>query len=164
MRIEPLQAATDSAAVTRFFRLAADYVLLESGQPPSAAQTEAFFAEAPPGIDPTTSQHFGLYLTDGHLAAIATVAYGFPNVEDAYIGLLLIDPDHRGKRLGQLMLDHIFAAAKTRKAARILIAVLEENTKGHRFWSKMGFVEELRSPPNRMGLKTHIQIRMTRPL
>ena len=164
MIIKPLQAASDSAAVTDFFARSADYVHLESGQPPSHAQTTDFFTEAPPGIDPATSQHFGLYLADDALAAIATVAYGFPNPDDAYIGLLLIDPDHRGKRLGQQMLDHIFLAAQQRQATRILIAVLQENTKGHRFWSKMGFVEEMRSQPRQIGLKTHVQIRMARAL
>lgn len=164
MIIRPLHAVSDSAAVTSFFIRAADYVQLESGQPPSTAHTTEFFTEAPPGIDPATSQHFGLYLTDGHMAAIATVAYGFPNDGDAYIGLLLIDPDHRGKRLGQQMLDHLCGAAKTHHASRILIAVLEENTKGHRFWSKMGFREEMRSQPKQIGLKTHVQIRMARAL
>lgn len=164
MKIKPLHAAADSAAVTDFFTLAADYVLLESGQSPSTEQTHAFFTEAPPGIDAATSQHFGLYLVDQQLAAIATVAYGFPNPDDAYIGLLLLDPDHRGKRLGQQMLDHLFSAAKTRGATRVLIAVLQENTKGHRFWSKMGFVEEMRSQPRQIGLKTHVQIRMARAL
>ena len=158
--IRPLIESADSDAVTDFFTRAADYVLLESGQPPSVAQTHGFFAEAPPGIDAATSQHFGLYLADHLLAAIATVAYGFPNPDDAYIGLLLIDPDHRGKRLGQQMLDHLFAAAKTRGATGVLIAVLDENTKAHRFWSKMGFVEEMRSQPKQIGIKTHVQIRM----
>lgn len=164
MIIKPLTAAQDSAIVADFFTRAADYVLLESGQPPGPAQTTDFFTEAPPGIDPATSQHFGLCLAGDTLAAIATVAYGFPAPDDAYIGLLLIDPVHRGKRLGQQMLAHIYSAAKSRNASRILIAVLEENIKAHKFWSKMGFREDARSLPKRIGLKTHIQIRMTRPL
>ncbi len=162
--IRALHAATDADSVTDLFSRAADYVLLQSGQMPDTSQTHDFFTAAPSGIDPNTSLHFGLFLPEGPLVAIAEVAFGFPDPDDAYVGLLLIDPAHRGKRLGQQMLDHVFAAAKTRHAARVLIAVLEENSKGHRFWSKMGFIEEMRSQPKQIGLKTHVQIRMARPL
>lgn len=161
--IRSLHQNVDTAQVTDLFHRAADYVALESGQAPDDSQTESFFNDAPPGIDPATKLHLGWFL-DSDLIALAEVLFGFPNPADAYIGLLLIDPAHRGKRLGQQMLDHIFPAAKARGATRILIAVLEENAKGHRFWSKMGFAEETRSLPKQIGLKTHIQIRMTRPL
>ena len=162
--IRPLHQTTDTAIVTDLFGRAADYVLLESGIAPDATQTDVFFTESPPGIDPATALRLGHFLQGGVLVAMAQIAFGFPSPDDAYIGLLLIDPAHRGKRLGQQMLDHIFLAAKAKGATRILIAVLEENSKGHRFWCKMGFVEETRGPPVQIGLKTHVQIRMARPL
>jgi len=161
--IRQLIQSRDSNAVTDLFRRAADYVHLETGQPPDRAQTIDFFTETPLGIDPNTSLHLG-YFADDTLIAMATTAFGFPNPDDAYIGLLLIDPEHRGKRLGQQMVNHIVTAARARHATRILIAVLEDNPKGHRFWAKMGFIEELRSQPKQIGLKTHVQIRMARPL
>lgn len=162
--IRPLHQNADSPLVADLFRRAADYVLLESGHNPGDAEVQDFFTGAPPGTDTAKSLHRGLFAPDGQLTAIAAAIFGFPNPDDAYLGLLLIDPAHRGKRLGQQMLDHICAAAKTQRASRILIAVLEENTKGHRFWSKMGFTEEMRGPPKQIGVKTHVQIRMTRPL
>lgn len=162
--IRPLHQATDTALVTDLFARAADHVLLESGTIPNASQADDFFNQSPPGIDPATALRLGHFLQGGVLVTITEVAFGFPDPQDAYIGLLLIDPAHRGKRLGQQMLDHIFVAAKAKGATRILIAVLEENAKGHRFWSKMGFEEETRGPPVQIGLKTHVKIRMTRPL
>ena len=164
MTIRPLHQNADTALVADLFHRAADYILLESGRPPGDAEVQDFFTGAPPGTDPAKSLHRGLFAPDGHLIAMAAVVFGFPNPDDAYLGLLLIDPAHRGKRLGQQMLDHICAAAKTQGAHRILIAVLEENTKGHRFWSKMGFTEEMRGAPKQIGDKIHVQIRMTRPL
>jgi ribosomal protein S18 acetylase RimI-like enzyme len=162
--IRTLAPETDTAAVRDLFARAADYVLLETGEPPGDAQTTHFFTSAPPGIDPTTSLRLGMFLPDGQLVAIADLAFGYPNPDDAYIGLLLIDPNHRGKRLGQQMLGHLFAAASARKAKRILIAVLQDNPKAQRFWQKMGFIEERRSEPTQMGSKTHVQIRMAMPL
>lgn len=162
--IRTLFQTTDTAIVADMFRRAADYVMLESGHGPGDAEVQDFFTGAPPGIDPAKSLQFGLFAPDGQLVVIAGAIFGFPNPDDAYLGLLLIDPAHRGKRLGQQMVDHIFIATKAKSATRILIAVLEENTKAHRFWSKMGFTEEMRSLPKQIGLKTHIQIRMARPL
>jgi ribosomal protein S18 acetylase RimI-like enzyme len=162
--IRALAAETDTAAVRDLFARAADYVLLETGQHPDDAQTIDFFTSAPPSVDPATSLRLGMFLPSGQLVAIADLAFGYPNPDDAYIGLMLIDPTHRGKRLGQQMLGHLFAGASASKARRILIAVLEDNPKAQRFWQKMGFVEDLRGPPIQMGRKTHVQIRMTRPL
>ncbi len=161
--IRTLHSATDTNMVRDFFARAADYVMLESGQAPDTSQTHDFFTNAPPGIDPATTLRLGLF-ENGLLIAIAEVAFGYPNTDDAYIGLLLLDPAYRGRRLGQQMLEHVFTAAKDRQATRILIAVLEENSKAHRFWSNMGFVEEMRGQPKQIGLKSHVQIRMTRPL
>ena len=162
--IRSLSARTDTAIVADMFRRAADYVMLESGQGPGDAEVDDFFNGAPPGTDRSKSLHLGLFAPDGQLVAIAGAIFGFPNPDDAYLGLLLIDPAHRGKRLGQQMLDHVCTDTKAQGATRILIAVLEENAKGHRFWSKMGFTEELRGAPRQIGIKTHVQIRMTRPL
>jgi ribosomal protein S18 acetylase RimI-like enzyme len=162
--IRALTPETDTAALRDLFARAADYVMLETGQPPGDSQITGFFTGAPPGIDPATSLRLGMFLPGGQLVAIADLAFGYPNPDDAYIGLLLIDPNHRGKRLGQQMLGHVFASASTRKARRILIAVLEDNPKAQRFWQKMGFVEDLRGPPTQMGSKTHVQIRMTMQL
>ena len=161
--IRTLHQNTDTAAVKDLFHRAADHVLLEPGRPPDASQTANFFTGAPPGSDPSQSLRLGLFIQDA-LVAIAEVGFGFPNPDDAYLGLLLIDPYHRGKRLGQQMVDHVFTATKAQGAARNLIAVLEENTKGRRFWAKMGFTEERRFPPRQVGLKTHVHIRMARPL
>ena len=162
--IRSLSATTDTDILRDLFIRAADYALLATGQPPGDAEVSNFFTGAPPGTDPAKSLHLGLFAPDEQLVAIAGVIFGFPNPDDAYLGLLLIDPAHRGKRLGQQMLDHICTATKTQGASRILIAVLEENIKGHRFWSKMGFTEEMRSQPKQIDTKTHVQIRMAKPL
>lgn len=162
--IRNLSATADTEIVRDLFARAADYVLLESGHLPSDVEVADFFTGGPPGIDKSKSLHLGLFSATHQLVAISEVIFGFPHVDDAYIGLLLIDPAHRGKRLGQTLVDHIFTATKAQGATRILIAVLEANTKAHRFWSKLGFIEELRSQPKQIGLKTHVQIRMARPL
>lgn len=162
--IRSLDPIADAEAVTGLFRRAADYVLLETGLPPTAAETKAFFTDAPPGGDPQASLKLGLFLPDGQLAAIADVGFGYPEAGDAYIGLMLTCAAHRSRGLGARLLDHIVAEARARHAPRLLLAVLEENPRGRAFWERMGFCEVLKSPPARLGLKTHVRYRMARRL
>lgn len=158
--IRPLTAVADAAAVTCLFMAAADYVALESGLAPSAALTDEFFTDAPPGGDPATSLKLGLVLPVGGLAVLADVAFGFPEATDAFIGLMLVDTRWRGQGLGRRMLDHIVTASRARGATRLLLAVLEANPRGQAFWQRHGFREVLRTPPTVIGLNTHVRIRM----
>jgi len=158
--IRSLSASADAAAVTCLFTAAADYVALESGLAPSAALTEDFFTDAPPGGDSATSLKLGLVLPEGTLAALADVAFGYPEATDAYIGLMLVGTRWRGQGLGSRMLDHIIAASRARGATRLLIAVLEANPRGRAFWQRHGFREVLRAAPMVIGLNTHVRIRM----
>ncbi|MDP3960451.1 MAG: GNAT family N-acetyltransferase [Pseudorhodobacter sp.] len=162
--IRPLTASADAPAVTCLFTAAADYVALESGLAPSAALTDEFFTDAPPGGDPATSLKLGLVLPDGCLAVLADVAFGYPEATDAFIGLMLAATRWRGRGLGRRMLDHIITTSRARGATRLLLAVLEANPRGRAFWQRHGFREVLRTPPTVIGLKTHVRIRMARAL
>ena len=153
----------DRAAVEDLFHRAADYVLLETGLPPTPANAKDFFTDAPPGQDPATGLKLGCY-HDDLLAGIADVAFGYPDLADAYIGLMLFDPDCRGQGLGAAFLNDIVARVRMRGANRLLLAVLEDNPRGRAFWESQGFAEVLRAAPARIGAKTHVRYRMARPV
>ncbi len=94
--IRPLSPETDRAAVRALYDRAADYIDLETGLVPDDALVEEFFTDAPPGGDPAAGLKLGLF-SGPRLDAIADLAFGWPEPDDAYLGLLLIAADRRGR-------------------------------------------------------------------
>lgn len=162
--IRALVRARDEAAVRSLFARAADYVRLETGLPPGPDTVAGFFEDAPPAPQSSPPLHLGAWGPDGDLHGIASMAWGFPDPSDAYVGLLLLDPARRGAGLGRRMVDHLAAEAAARGASRILAAVLAENPRAHAFWRREGFEDLWTAPPARLGERTHVRIRMARPV
>ncbi len=163
MLIRPLTHQADRAHVADLFARAADYVLLESGLPPAPDAADDFFTEAPAGKTAADCRQFGIFHGD-RLDAMATVLFGYPDPDDAYIGLLIVDAAQRRRGLGRHLASHIFAACRDLGAHRMLIAVLDANARGRAFWAALGFVHQQTFPPAPGALVPHIRHRMTRAL
>lgn len=163
-RFRPLTQDADLALIRAFLDRSADYVELESGGQPTDANAAEYFTDGPPDCDLAQSLKIGLFAADGALLAITDMAFGYPQPADAFIGLLLIDPAFRGQGLGRVFFDHLKAQAKERDAGRLLVAVLDENTRARAFWSRLGFELEQSFPDRKLGSKIHTLHRMVRPI
>jgi GNAT superfamily N-acetyltransferase len=161
--IRPLNPVDDRADVANLMARAADYIDLETGLTPDEALVDEFFTDVGPGCDLSQSLKLGLFTGD-RLDAIADVCFGYPDPGDAYLGLMLLAADQRGRGLGRQFLAHIVHAAQARDAPRLLLAALEANPRGRAFWEREGFRAVLTTPPAQMGIRTHVRIRMERPL
>lgn len=161
--IRALDPAKDRDAVMAVYRAATDYVLLETGAPPEDGLADEFFADAPPGGDPADGLKLGLFDGDD-LVGIADVAFGWPEPRDAYLGLMILAPQARGRGLGAAFLRYVEAAARARHAPRLLLAVLDENPRGTAFWQREGFVVVKSFPPVRIGQRDHIRHRLCKGL
>lgn len=160
--LSPLLPAHDLGAVEAVYRRAADYLTLESGLTPAAA-ARAFFEERPPA-GAEAPLKFGIRVEDGALAAIGDLAFGFPEPEDAYLGLLLLVPEARGKGLGQAVLEDVKKRSRARGASRLLIGVLDANERARAFWERQGFRLTRTSGPHRFGDRQHVIHRFELPL
>jgi ribosomal protein S18 acetylase RimI-like enzyme len=158
-----LDSVHHRAAVAALFEQANDYALLETGLPSDAATVEDFFTAAPPGIDATDNLNLGLWQQD-RLIGLSTTSFGWPESRDAYLGLMILAPLARNQGQGSALLAEIASQARARGATRLLLAVLEENASGLRFWQREGFQIVLSAPPTMIGRKTHIRHRMARAL
>lgn len=125
-------------AVETLFGAAAAFWLMTDRKPTDRKNAEAFFTNAPPGCDPAASLRLGFFEHD-LLVGVAELAFGFPEPEDAYLGLMLFDPAAQGRGLGPAFLAEVERLARTKGCPRLLLAVLEENTAGWRFWRQKGF-------------------------
>jgi ribosomal protein S18 acetylase RimI-like enzyme len=163
-RIRLLVPGDDAAAVRDLYDRAADFIAMETGLVPNDATVAEFFADCPPGADVARSQKLGLFQPDGELVAISDLAFGYPEADDAYIGLLLIDQNCRGMGLGRAFLEHLVGLSQARNARRLLIAVLDENPRARAFWQREGFRLIKSIPDFKLGQKAHVVHRMAREL
>jgi GNAT superfamily N-acetyltransferase len=99
----------------------------------------------------------------GPLIGVLDAFRNYPERGVWYIGLLLFDPDARRAGLGAQVLETLVAEAKRAGAHELQLNVVEQNTLGHAFWSRHGFVERRRWP-QRYGSRESVFIRMALPL
>ena len=161
--IRPLDPVADAGAVLDLYGRATDYVNLESGRTPDAAMVEQYFSDAPPGGDPATSLKLGLF-EGGRQMGLVDLAFGYPRASDAYLGLMLLAREARGRGLGRSFLRHAERAARERGATRLLLAVLEANPRARAFWESEGFAFPRVFPPARIGERTHVRVRLHKRL
>ena len=136
--VRPLDPRTDLDLVERFYRAAPDYWLFADGKAPDAARAAAFFTDTPPGCDPGRSHRIGLF-TDGALAGLAELSFGFPTPEDAYLGLMILGPWVQNRGHGAYFLAHVETLARAALCPRLYLAVIAANTRGRAFWEREGF-------------------------
>lgn len=163
IEIRVLQPQTDQALVADLYHRAADYVLLERGEAPSPELVDEFFHKTVPNGSLDAALKLGLF-KGSSLIGIADVGFGFPEVKDAYLGLMLFDPNMRRHGLGRLFLNYVEKACQDRGIPKLYLAVLNTNAPGRAFWEKMGFAVALADVPRRMGQKDHLITRMMKPL
>lgn len=161
--IRALDPQTDASAVLDLYARAADYLDLESGRPPSPELVAEYFSDAPPKGDPATSLKLGLF-EGGRLIGLADLAFGYPEPRDAYIGLLILAAEARGSGRGTRLLRYLEEAARARGATRLLLAVLEANPRARAFWEREGFGSPKAFPPVTIGTRSHVRIRLEKPL
>ncbi len=129
---------SEAPLVAQFYGDAPDYWLLAEGSVQPDRQAAEFFTDAPPNCDPAQSHRLGLFLKD-RLSGVAELSYGFPEPNDAYLGLMLLGPWAQGRGHGRALLAHAETRARARGAAKLYLAVLDANPRGRAFWEREGF-------------------------
>lgn len=129
---------TETGLVAQFYREAPDYWLLAEGRVDAENQAQEFFTDAPPNCNPDESDRLGLFLNQ-RLSGVAEVSYGFPEPNDAYLGLMILGPWAQGAGHGRAFLRHAEGLARKRHASRLFLAVVDVNPRGRAFWEREGF-------------------------
>ncbi|MFS4582859.1 GNAT family N-acetyltransferase [Phaeobacter sp. C3_T13_0] len=161
--IRSLDPSADVDLVAAFYRDAPDYWLLVEGGPPGRKKAESFFTDGPPGCDPARSYRLGLFL-EGRLSGLAELSFGFPEQDDAYLGLMILGTWARGNGRGKQFLTHVEGLARSRGSAHMFLAVIEANPKARAFWEREGFSPTGFSAEMRVGLHDHRVHRLVKPL
>lgn len=152
--LNPLDPERDLGAVEAVYTRAADYLSVESGLSPNMA-AHAFFEDQPPASTQEPFK-FGVAGIDGALIAIGDLAFGYPEPDDAYLGLLLLIPEARGRGLGEAIFGGVKHIASLRGASRLLVGILDVNARARAFWERQGFKLTQTSGPHAFGERQHI--------
>jgi ribosomal protein S18 acetylase RimI-like enzyme len=162
--LAPLNAETDSDAVTRLSAACADYALMVTGAPPTPQDGALFFQDCPPGHNLDTMLKLGVWGEPNTLRCLIDVVLDYPEPGIWYIGLLLVHPEHRRTGLGRLVVEGLAQHAAGQGAQRLRLGVVEANTAALAFWTALGFAEHRRSAGHRIGNLDHLVIELERDL
>ncbi len=88
------------------------------------------------------------------LIGIVDIFKNYPNNGTWMIGLLLLSPNERNKKLGKVIHEEIKKYALSQGADTLRIGVVEENIKGRRFWDSLGY-QKIQSTTISMGNENH---------
>ncbi|MEO1475526.1 MAG: GNAT family N-acetyltransferase [Pseudomonadota bacterium] len=80
----------------------------------------------------------GELIASGYAKKKRSLPYVSPDYQ-AFIGFLYVAPEHRGKGVNQLILDHLFAWAKANDLPEVHLTVYPSNDAALRAYEKVGF-------------------------
>jgi GNAT superfamily N-acetyltransferase len=130
------------------------------GVPEDAASST--FTESPPDYDPSRLLFLGVYSPANRLVGLVTTPPDFPEERTWYIGLMVLDPDARGRRLGEAVYRAFEGWVASQGGRRILLAVVDDNPRGRKFWERMGFAPLRVVAPRLHGEKLQGMLEMER--
>jgi ribosomal protein S18 acetylase RimI-like enzyme len=133
--------AADLPRLSLLCRSCADFYELVEGQAPS----DATAAEILGPLDAKYAQgakHVWGVEKEGKLIAVAELLEGYPSTHDWYIGLLLVAPEHRRRRVGAQLCAALVRWMRQRDATVVRLVVHQQNAGARTFWERQGFTLE----------------------
>lgn len=97
----------------------------------------------------------GVFTFDNKLVGIVDIVRDFPAAYEWMLGLMIIDPDERCKGIGKIVHKALSQWAINLGAKSFRIGVIQENYKGIKFWSSLGY-KKIKEVDMEFIAKTHI--------
>ena len=154
----------DIPQVQALFERCNEFWWISEGRPAPADAARSTFTDAPPDYDPSRLVFLGVYCPAGRLVGLVTSAPDFPDEGSWYIGLVLLDPDARGRGLGEAVFRAFEAWVASHGGRRFLLVVVDDNLRGRNFWDRMGFSPLRLVAPRLHGEKVQGMVEMERPI
>lgn len=161
--VRPLRAQ-DLPDLQAMIERSADYTWLLTGGPPGPSGAEKLFNDRPPEASPQDKILLGVRAENNKLVGVLDAVRNYPQAGSWFLGLLLIEPAHRGRGLGRRVYRGFEALAAGHGVAAIFLGVVAENHAGLRFWESLGFTEVERRPGRQFARKAHTVIILKRDL
>lgn len=133
------------AELQRFLERCSDFFELCEGGPTPANAAELELTQVPPGHG--LDDHFAFVIRErGAIVALLNLQRHYPREHQWWIGFLVVDPQARGRGLGERIVRAAEEWMAAEGAEAIRLGVSERNDGADRFWRRMGFEETERQP------------------
>lgn len=108
---------------------------------PSKEKVKEIFTALPPGKSYEDKFVLGIFKGSGKLIGVIDVVKNFTFDGEWIIGLLIIDPKERENGLGKSVHEALIAWAVKLGAKSFRVAAIEDNHRGIKFWSGLGYTK-----------------------
>jgi GNAT superfamily N-acetyltransferase len=129
----------DISALQSLFERARDYFELATGLTPAPDEAQRAFVAGPPTKAVDDKRMIGVFGADDALVGVLDALVDFPGDGEWTMGMLLLDPAHRGSGLGHKLLDEYERWAAQCGARRFHTAVVAHHEPGVRFLESCGY-------------------------
>lgn len=137
-----------------------DYYILHDGILPSTEEPKEIFTAIPPNKSCDDKFVLGIFNYSNELIGIIDIVKDFPVIGECMLGLMLINPEERGKGLGKIVHKALVQWTINLGLKSLRIGVIEDNHKGIKFWSDLGY-KKIKEVTMDFSKKTHIVNVMT---
>lgn len=142
----------DAPIVQAVCDASADYHVLLYGEPAAPSEGLNVLTEVPPGRSLEDKFTFGFFERgSGRPRGVLDLHRGYRVTDEWYLGLLLLDPALRARRLGTAIMDATLEWLREEGARSARLVVAEQNVAARRFWERFGFVADRTFPPKLQG-------------
>lgn len=142
MKLNYTRLTSEDACTKGIFILlenCSDYFELCENTVPTKDTLSEIINEVPEGYDKGDKLVLAVS-EDDRLIGLIDILKNYPGENTWMIGLLIIDPDFRGKGLGELIHRDIIELAIKEKVSRLRIGVVEKNINALKFWKRRGYL------------------------
>lgn len=146
--------ADDCKTVEKLCEKCSDYYILHEGVLPSIEDVNEVFMALPHNKSYEDKFVLGVFKFDNKLVGIVDIVRDFPTAGEWMLGLMLIDPDERGNGIGKIVHKALSEWAINLGAKSFRIGVIQENHKGIKFWSGLGY-RKIKDVDMEFTAKTH---------
>jgi GrpB-like predicted nucleotidyltransferase (UPF0157 family)/GNAT superfamily N-acetyltransferase len=149
-----LLSAADFGLVIQLNEICSDFFLFQNGLPPGEDDARKLFEQVPPESTGVTKLPIGIFHSE-RLVGVLDILRDYRISSEWYIGFMLLAPSFRGQGFGSDIHNEFVGYARSARAHRLLIAVLEANESARRFWLRLGYRKVKDYPPRQFGKCTH---------
>lgn len=129
----------DLAALQALFERAADYFQVATGGPPGQDEGARAYVAGPPTKDVDEKRVIGIFRREDELVGVLDAIPDFPDGGTWTMGMLLLDPAHRGRGVGSAVLAAYEGWAREAGARSFRTAVVAHHQPGIRFLEAAGY-------------------------